>query len=121
MEINRLFSLIVSNFSPELLKTGYWYDVTNPTKGFCYIASECLYHCYGKHNGFYPVRAKDEAGVTHWWLENKQGEILDITASQYTSIGLVPPYKKGRRGGFLTKQPSKRCVILMQRIGYDVA
>ena len=45
-----------------------------------------------------------------------EGKILDLTSEQYTSVGKIPPYKYGRRGAFLTKNPSKRSLKLMEKI-----
>lgn len=87
-----------------------------PTLGHCYVATEAYYHLWGKEDGFFPVRAKDDEGITHWWLENDEGEIIDITSLQYIIRGMTPPYDRGKRGGFLTKEPSKRTKSLIKRI-----
>jgi hypothetical protein len=111
-----LISKIQSALTPELLKPPFKYDASNPTYGFCYVASECLYHLYGRERGYKPARGRDESGTVHWWLLSNSGEVLDPTAEQYTSIGKVPPYASGRQGGFLTRAPSKRARILIDRI-----
>ena len=61
-----------------------------------------------------PVRAR-YYGLTHWWLETNEGRVIDFTADQYTRPF---PYHKGKRGGFLTKQPSKRARAIMEVLGY---
>lgn len=65
---------------------------------------------------WHPVRARDEDGVVHWWLEDEKGAILDPTAEQYTDLGKTPPYSKGRRGGFLTKAPSYRARTILDQL-----
>lgn len=99
--------------TPDLLKPEWrakW-SPTNPLYGHCYAASEALYHLLGgKEAGWVPVYARH-----HWWLENRNtGTRLDPTVEQYK--GKAPPYKHGVRKGFLTKQPSKRAQIIIDRV-----
>ena len=133
IHIEELTKAIKLNLSPSLLKKEYReQNKTNPTFGHCYVATETLYHLlYNEElklnvnfdflnkdiielfgvthsNKHFPHHGKDENNITHWWLENHNGHILDVTSEQYTSLGKTPPYKNGRRGAFLTKLPSKR-------------
>lgn len=110
---------IKANLTPDLLKKQYrdQYDKANPLYGHCYVASEALYHWLGASDRFHVYRGRDDKDVVHWWLVDiKTGEIVDVTADQYYSKGLKPPYEQGRRGTFLTREPSKRAKILMKRI-----
>lgn len=85
------------------------------TFGHCYVAAETLFWLLGgKASGFTPYTARDAQG-THWYLVGGGG-IVDPTASQYTSRGATPPYAQGRGCGFLTKQPSKRAAVLLDRL-----
>lgn len=104
---------IRKSLTPELLMMNPFRD--HPLAGHCYIATEALYHLGYSDVGFRPKRAKDEREVTHWWLEH-DGVILDVTAAQYLDFGEQPPYEKGVFGGFLTKTPCKRTLILMERV-----
>ncbi len=64
-----------------------------------------------------PVCGRDNDGIVHWWLEyKKSGKKIDVTFDQYFSVGKVPPYEKGRGSGFLTKEPSKRAKIVMDKM-----
>ena len=105
---------ILSVLTSDLIKTKY----KNKSKhyGYCYIVSEAAYHLYAKEKGFSPYVAKDCYGLTHWWLQNNKNEIIDIVAHAYYDDGEEPPYKNGRKTAFLTKQPSKRCKIILERI-----
>ena len=98
--------------TPDLLKKGYGGE--HPLAGHCYVASEAFWHITEKCLHVY--RARDDFGVVHWWLENENGDIYDLTAGQYTDCGREPPYTKGRRSGFLTKEPSKRAAELIRRV-----
>ena len=116
MKVNIEEYLTDELLSPKLRKLKKGMVGIPNTFGHCYVASEALYHLFFKYIGFKPYRAKDKEGITHWWLQNKGGYIIDPTATQYYDRGLYPPYKKGKCGGFLTKWPSLRAKILMIRI-----
>jgi len=108
---------IQSVLTPDLLKPAYRAkNKNNPMYGHCYAASEAAYHLFAKADGYFPVRGRDSRGVCHWWLENEDRDRLDITADQYFSVGRVPPYWNGKRGGFLTKEPSKRAAEIIRRV-----
>lgn len=71
----------------------------------CYIVAEALYHLMGgKKSGLKPVRATYK-NMSHWWLETKDGKVIDLTSGQFTKPF---PYKLGKGCGFLTKKMSKR-------------
>jgi hypothetical protein len=57
---------------------------------------------------------EDGMKCTHWWLVDSDNEIVDPTATQYTELGLEPPYQIGKGIGFLTSFPSRRAATLMQ-------
>ena len=114
-----LISKIKQNLTPSLLKKEYReLNKNNPTYGHCYVATETLYHLLNNNN-FKPYYAKDENNITHWWLQDKQKIILDVTADQYLLKDKQPPYSKGKRGNFLTKKPSKRSCLLIKKIDYE--
>lgn len=104
--------------SPDLLKPEYRaVNAGNPMYGHCYVAAEACFHALGGHSEWAIRRGKDDAGIIHWWLENRlTGVRFDPTAEQYTSVGRVPPYAVGRKASFLTKAPSARARELMKRI-----
>lgn len=83
------------------------------TTGHCYIAAEAAYHAFGKKHGYKP-KVISGKGWTHWYLQNSEGDIIDPTKEQF--LPKQPPYNKGRGNGFLTKRPSKRCRLLLERM-----
>jgi hypothetical protein len=96
----------------------YIVKVEHPLFGLCYVMTEALYHNGGREAGYRPYHAK-WLGISHWWLQNTKGEIIDLTADQFR---FPFPYQRGRVGGFLTKLPSKRTQKLMKvldEIRYD--
>jgi len=77
-----------------------WFN--DPT-GWCYTASEAIYYqSGGKAAGITPVQASidiDGQRVSHWWLRDEDGSIVDATADQFD---FVFPYYLGRGRGFQT-------------------
>ena len=55
----------------------------------------------GQTDRFHPHHAKDENGITHWWLQDELGNMLDVTIDQFLSEDRQPPYVTGRKGWFL--------------------
>ena len=112
MTVTKLTQLIAQSLSPKLLKPEYRQtNANNPMYGHCYVATEALHHLLQKFsltNTFRPFQAKDDNNISHWWLQNDDGDVLDITAAQYTSVGKTPPYDRGKARMFMYPSPSKR-------------
>jgi hypothetical protein len=108
---------IQDSLTPDLLKKKYKnQNKDNPLFGHCYVATEVLFHLMGSKE-VKPCCGKDEKGIVHWWLQyKKSGKKIDVTSQQYFSQGTNPPYEVGKGCGFLTKQPSKRASIVINRI-----
>ena len=83
--------------------------------GHCYVATEGLYHLL-QSSEYFPHCARDEDGIVHWWLEDGTGNRIDATREQYDLEKKLPPYDKGKKKWFLTKNPSKRTQELLNRI-----
>ena len=102
--------------TPDLLKEPYRSQViagAHPRTGHCYIAAEALYHLAGgKAAGLKPMSIQHEGGP-HWWIRTAAGEDIDPTTEQF---GTPVPYAEGVGRGFLTRAPSKRAAILIQRV-----
>jgi 8-oxo-dGTP pyrophosphatase MutT (NUDIX family)/GNAT superfamily N-acetyltransferase len=111
--LDKLVDLVTSHLSDDIRKPQYQ-GSDNCLAGHCYVASETLYHMLGgKESGWVPMNIQHEGGP-HWYLKHKHsGVILDPTASQFKT---PVPYENGRGRGFLTKQPSKRSQIVLDRI-----
>ncbi len=102
--------LIRKNLSDDLLKPGY------ERGAHCYVASEALYHILGgKSAGLKPMNIKHE-GVQHWFLLSITGVVIDPTADQFSA---PVPYDRARGRGFLTKKPSKRAQVLIERCKHE--
>ena len=89
-----------------------------PSWGCCYVASEALWHLWGKRNGYTAMRVKYNLGGgkkgMHWFLEHRpSGLQVDITADQFQ---VEPDYEAAIACGFLTKKPSKRAQQIIQGV-----
>lgn len=113
--IEVLINIIQDSLTDDLLKPKYRIKNKNRFWGHCYVATETLYHlldCKTKEK-YRPaiLRINDD---THWFLKNVEtGKILDITKEQFN---FDLSYDNARNCAFLTKTPSKRSLILINRI-----
>ena len=94
------------------------FAMTSPTPlaGYCYHCSEAYYHALDDVReqvtpmqvtvvvDHFLLDATQE--VSHWYLEHDNGKILDLTAEQFTKMGLEVPYDEGRGRGFVPPSPS---------------
>ena len=86
----------------------------HPLKGYCYVASEALYHLAGgAAAGLSVYRCSLPQGGTHWWLADSAGRILDPTAEQFAE---APAFPTGTRTHFLSRKPSGRTARLIGRV-----
>ena len=80
-------------------------------RGNCYVSCEALWHLMGPI--WQPQYVKHE-GDTHWFLVHRiTGVVVDPTIAQFKNR---PPYHLGKACGFLTKAPSKRAQLLMEKL-----
>lgn len=105
-------SLIQRSLTPDLLKKQFRGN-NHPLAGHCYVASEVFFHLAGgRKAGYKPMFVRHE-GSPHWWVKGPTGKIWDLTAAQFKT---PVPYGKSVSKGFLTRQPSKRAAIVMERV-----
>ena len=113
-QVDQLISSIQKHLTPDLLKSKYReHNITNRMFGHSYVATETLYHLLKQDHvigsnfpikqtdKYYPYHAKDENGISHWWLQDELGNKLDVTIDQFLSEDRQPPYVTGRKGWFL--------------------
>jgi hypothetical protein len=117
---HELIEKIQHVLTKDLLTSKYKEIAKNHTEGHCYAASEALFYLLGgKHNGFTPQVAtfeKNGGKLTHWWIKDSKGKVLDPTSEQFYASNMTPPYDVGKNIGFLTKYPSKRARTIIERI-----
>lgn len=88
---------------------------SNPTFGHCHTAAGVLYLTFGSKN-VKMYRGLDDEGIYHWWVQDKDGTIIDLTSDQYYSTGRKPPYDKGEKAGMLGFDYRKRVNTLFERV-----
>jgi hypothetical protein len=89
----------------------------NLLAGFCYTASEAIYHLSEDEMQPWSLRFGPRDHQTHWFLKLAEtGEIVDVTASQFGDMDAYAMYEYATRRGFLTKAPSKRAKAVLDRI-----
>ncbi len=104
--------LIRLYLTEDLLKNKY--KGRHPLSGHCYVASEAYYHLNGgKESGLKPHSLRIDENMVHWFLKDRFNRIIDLTAEQFD---YQVPYETGRARGFLTKGPSKRAMILINKV-----
>jgi hypothetical protein len=114
------FNAVRRSLSDDLLKP-YWRR-SRPSSapkvwGHCYLATEAVYHLFGKRSGYVPTVLGLEGGGTHWWLTHRStGAVIDPTYEQ-TAAGF--DYSSGRHKPFFrgvgSRGESRRALELIRR------
>lgn len=120
---SKLIAAIRAELGPHLVKKNYLKHrpkFASNSWGCCYVASEALYHLWGKANGYTPMclpyRVNREMDGNHWFLEQRaSGLQVDITSDQFNSDN-HPYYIHAKPKGFMTKAPSKRAQIIIDGV-----
>lgn len=119
---SKIINAIRASLGAHLVKRNYLKHRpanATPSWGNCYVATEALYHLWGKANGYTPMclpyRLNREMVGRHWFLEQRaSGLQVDITADQFQ--GRQPDYPAAKPKGFMTKAPSKRAQIIIEAV-----
>lgn len=84
--------------------------------GFAYAAAEAYFHlASGSDAGLHPAHLKYR-GKSHWWLVDKDGQVIDLTlAARETSKF---PYERGKRRPFRYTPAglSRRAQAIVERV-----
>lgn len=106
--------LIKACLTPELLRPPYRVEGKHRLYGHCYVAPEALYHLVGGADGDYVPCVVSHEGSTHWFLRNKRtGRRIDLTSAQFQT---PVPYARAKGCGFLTRKPSRRAQVVLDRV-----
>ena len=112
--------LIMQNLTQDLLPKKYQEEnKTNETFGHCHTASATLQRIFTtKELKLY--RALDWRDIWHWWAVDNDGMVIDLTKSQYTSIGKTPPYANGEKSSMLGFAYRTRVLELCERVDKEL-
>ena len=95
-DLNNVTKLIQNNlelkFCPPQFRE---MNLGNPMFGHCYHSTQALYYFF-KDANLKSMSAPCDVAGQHWWCEDVDGNITDITSDQYYSVGKKPPYDKGK-------------------------
>ena len=116
-----VISSIKNNLTPDLLpKKWIERNGTNPMFGHCHTSSACLQKVFGSKI-IRLWRGLDDEGIWHWWAVDMNGNLIDITSEQYTSVGRVPPYNVGVKASMLGFDYRKRVLKLLDRVTKELS
>ena len=123
--ISKLKKSFKSKITKEQVLDPEWLEINIKNKidstGFCFYASEVIYRLTGGKNVWLIKKIAKEVFPEgpHYFLQNKETkEILDITADQFTKLGINIPYEKGKGRGL--QNISKSARKLANTIGHEL-
>jgi len=106
--------------------------IVNPFFGCCVVATEALFFLTPVDKNPRCMRALDNDGIFHWWLESdmhwdkhfgdgtpNDGRIIqDATAAQFDGLSFSPPYENGKKTSLMgwKQSPSKRTLDLIENV-----
>jgi hypothetical protein len=125
--LNRVSKSILKHLTPDLLPRKYHEtNKKNRFYGHCHNASGCLYMFFRSQN-MRMYRAYDEKtskqlneNFYHWWIVDKNNQIIDLTASQYSQSHVKKLYKIGEKGNILGFNYKKRVKKLFNKVYSDL-
>lgn len=93
-----------------------WAEASNSLLGgHCYVASEVYYHMTERKFELTPMQVSFEVNhphfegeVSHWFLEDLDNRVIDLTAEQFDPLGVNVPYDEATGRGFVPPSPSSR-------------
>ena len=110
--------IIMDHLTFDLLpKRWHVRNCHNPTFGHCHTASGVLYKIF-THKQLHMYRGHD-GEIYHWWCQDNEDNIIDLTSDQYTSVDRTPPYDAGERYGMLGFDYRKRVNTLLEQVQTD--
>jgi len=75
----------------------YFRNPKNLTKGWCYLSSATLHRFFYKEFDLYRNECSLDEDDFHWWLQNENGDIIDLTEEQYRIFKIYNPRENGRK------------------------
>ncbi len=65
-------------------------------------------------------RALDNNGIYHWWTQDKNGFVIDLTWSQYPATYAMQLHKRGEKKGLLGFGYKVKVNTLLERVRRDL-
>ena len=116
INLARVSKAIVKHLTPDLLPKKYHQkNSDNGMFGHCHTSAGTLYRVFGSQK-VHMFRALDNDTIWHWWVQDRDGNVIDLTASQYAETIVRELYKKGEKAGMLGFLYRERVRILLHRV-----
>lgn len=117
-DLDKVIKLIHKNLTIDLCPPRFREgNMGNPTFGHCYHSTQALYYFF-KNANLKAMSAPCDIAGSHWWCEDVDGNIIDITQDQYLSVGIKPPYDKGKETKWYgwRNRVHARSLVLMNKV-----
>ena len=90
----------------------------NKLFGHCYHATQALYYFFVDAKLKIMSASCEGPAEHHWWLQDVDNNILDVTAEQYDAFDFDPPYQKGKESKWYgwKNRPHRKTQKLMNKI-----
>ncbi|MCA9718079.1 MAG: hypothetical protein KC468_25635, partial [Myxococcales bacterium] len=108
----RIARAVRDSLTPDLRHKGTRASEDDGDTGFCYVASEAIWHMLGGAESAYQPHRIVHERRSHWYLMNPSGSVIDVTVGQFRRC---PPHESGARRAFLHPTPSKRAKLVLTR------
>lgn len=114
--LRRVSKAIVRNLTHDLLPKKYRAkNARNPMFGHCHTASGCLYKIFGSQS-LHMYRALDQMSIWHWWVVDRDGTVIDLTADQYAKSVVRNLHGNGKKSAMLGFAYRTRVFELLSRV-----
>lgn len=117
---NIVICSIIKHLTTDLLPKKFRKEnESNPMYGHCHNASGCFYKIFSSYH-VHMYRALDKFGIYHWWIQDNDENVIDITESQYSTTEVNRLHKIGERNSLLGFEYKKRVETLFNRVVEDL-
>jgi len=109
-----IFDLVREELTDDMIPESYQDLVDSRFCGHCHHASLAMYSLLGgKDKGYKLQKSIDEKDIIHYWIVNKNNEIIDPTEEQYTTLNRPLPYgnKKDNRASYRKTNATNKIII----------
>ena len=118
-EFQKVEELIINNLEEKFCPPEYRErNKQNKYFGHCYHSTQALWYFFKDANLRIMSAPCQGPARHHWWLQDKENNILDITAKQYDLFEYNPPYHKGKDSNWYgwRNRPHRKTQELMHKI-----
>ena len=118
-DYEKVKKLIIDNLEEKLVPEKFReLNKQNKLFGHCYHATQALYYFFVDAKLKIMSASCEGPAEHHWWLQDVDNNILDVTAEQYDAFDYDPPYQKGKESKWYgwKNRPHRKTQKLMNKI-----